>query len=458
MASVLVVDDDAGIRESAVMALRKVGHRVVQASDAASALQQLREHAVDVVVSDIYMPGEDGLALLQSIAERNDPPRVILMTARGTIETTALAKRIGAFDYIAKPFDLSELIARVAAAAKKTEAEPAAIDPAPSSRIVGSHPAMVEMYKAITRVASLAIPVLVLGESGSGKELVAQSIHDLGDRSSGPFVAINCGAIPDTLLESELFGATRGAYTDARNDRRGALSRADGGTLFLDVICDASPELQAKLLRAVQVGEVQRVGGGAVRRVDVRLVAASNRDVMKEVAAGRFREDLMYRLLVLKVHLPPLRERGEDVLLLLRHLVDRHVKRMGARPLQLSPGAQRRLLAYTWPGNVRELENCVQQMLVLHRGGEVVEESDLPDHVLAATAAEAEPRALDLRSAVETAERNAIIEALRRQGGNRLRAAQELGISERGLYLKLQKLGLSGSREVASGGGSPPGT
>jgi len=324
--------------------------------------------------------------------------------------------------------------------------------------IVSQSAVMHDVKRKIDQFTDSDLPVFVSGESGTGKELVARLLHQNGPRKQRPFESLNCASMPEPLIESELFGHAKGAFTGADADRPGVFERTDGGTLFLDEICDASPELQAKLLRAVQFGEVQRVGGGAVRRVDVRLVAASNRDVMKEVAAGRFREDLMYRLLVLKVHLPPLRERGDDLLLLLRHLVDRHVKRMGVRPLQLSPGAQRRLLAYTWPGNVRELENCVQQMLVLHRVGEVVEESDLPDHVLAATAAEAEPRAFDLRSAVETAERNAIVEALRRQGGNRLRAAQELGISERGLYLKLQKLGLSGSREVASGGGSPPGT
>ncbi len=216
MARVLVVDDDAGIRTSAVIALEKAGHRLFEASDAASAQAVLRDERIDVVVSDIYMPGEDGIQLLQSIAERRGAPKVILMTARGTIETTALARRIGAFDYIAKPFELSDLILRVAAAAKRGETHEVAIEPAPSSRMIGSHPSMVEMYKAITRVAATNVPVLIVGESGSGKELVAQSIHDLSERSNGPFIALNCGAIPDTLLESELFGSTRGAYTDAR--------------------------------------------------------------------------------------------------------------------------------------------------------------------------------------------------------------------------------------------------
>jgi transcriptional regulator with GAF, ATPase, and Fis domain len=324
--------------------------------------------------------------------------------------------------------------------------------------IVSQSAVMHDVKRKIDQFTDSDLPVFVSGESGTGKELVARLLHQNGPRKGRPIESLNCASMPAPLVENELFGHAKGAFTGADADKPGIFERADGGTLFLDEICDAAPELQAKLLRAVQFGEVQRVGGGAVRRVDVRLVSASNRDVMKEVAAGRFREDLMYRLLVLKVHLPPLRERRDDVPLLLRHLVERHAGRLGAKALQFSPAAQRRLLAYQWPGNVRELENCVMQLLVLHRGGEPVEESDLPDNVLAGTAADAAQAPPDLRSVVEEAERNAIIEALRRQGGNRVRAANELGISERGLYLKLQKLGLTGTREAATGGGTPPAT
>ncbi|HET8796490.1 MAG TPA: sigma-54 dependent transcriptional regulator, partial [Thermoanaerobaculia bacterium] len=309
MATVLVVDDDAGIRESAALALRKAGYRVLEADSAPAALQTLRDHRADVVVSDIYMPGDDGLALLQAITERRDPPPVILITARGSVETTALAHRIGAFDYLAKPFDLSELIDRVAAAARKTQPKAAEIDEPPASRILGTHASMIEMYKAIARVAPLAVPVLIHGESGSGKELVAQSIHDLGPRAAGPFIAINCGAIPDTLLESELFGSVRGAFTDARQDRRGALSRADGGTLFLDEIGDVSPSFQVKLLRFLQDGVVTPLGAEKSHRVDVRVVAASHRDLRQRVAGGAFREDLFYRLAGYEIEVPPLRAR-----------------------------------------------------------------------------------------------------------------------------------------------------
>jgi transcriptional regulator with GAF, ATPase, and Fis domain/tetratricopeptide (TPR) repeat protein len=322
--------------------------------------------------------------------------------------------------------------------------------------IVSQSAIMHDVKRRIDQFTDSDLPVFISGESGTGKELVARLLHQNGPRKGRPLESLNCASMPAPLVESELFGHAKGAFTGADADKPGTFERADGGTLFLDEICDASPELQAKLLRAVQFGEVQRVGGGTVRKVDVRLVAASNRDVMKEVAAGRFREDLMYRLLVLKLHLPPLRDRRDDVPLLLRHLIERHAGRLGARPLQFSPAAQRRLLTYAWPGNVRELENCVQQLLVLHRGGEPVEEGDLPDNVLAGTGADEAQLPPDLRHVVEEAERAAILDALRRQGGNRQRAAHELGISERGLYLKLQKLGLTGTREAATGGGPPP--
>ena len=276
MATVLVVDDDAGIRESAAMALEKVGLKTFQAGDTVAALQMLRAHRIDLVLSDIYMPGETGITLLQAISERRDPPRVILMTARGSIETTALAQRFGAFDYLAKPFDLNELIARVRAALNVHQDEGVAVEPGPPSRMVGSHPSMIAMYKAIARVAPLNVPVLILGESGSGKELVAQSIHDLGDRVAGPFVAINCGAIPDSLLENELFGSTRGAFTDSRQDRRGALSRADGGTLFLDEIGDISPAFQVKLLRFLRTASSHR---SAPRRAIASMCASSPRRI-----------------------------------------------------------------------------------------------------------------------------------------------------------------------------------
>jgi DNA-binding NtrC family response regulator len=448
MASVLVVDDDAGIRESAVMALRKAGHRLLEAADAESALRLLREHRVDVVVSDIYMPGEDGLTLLKAISERRDPPRVILMTARGTIETTALANRHGAFDYLAKPFDLSELIDRVAAAARKSEAAETPAEAGPSSRIIGWHRSMVEMYKAIARIAPLAVPVLILGESGSGKELVAQSIHDLGEHPGGPFIAINCGAIPDTLLESELFGSTRGAFTDARHDRRGALSRADGGTLFLDEIGDISPAFQVKLLRFLQDGTVTPLGAEKSHRVSVRLLAATHRDVKRLVAAGQFREDLYYRLTGYEIAVPPLRDRATDIPMLVEHFQRRIAAEMKRDAIAgPSPGVLALLAAQPWPGNVRQLEQVIRRTIIDSGSltdAEAVAQTlrDIAPHEEAPHKPTAPPTQGDLVP-LDEIERRHIASVLRATGGNQTQAAFILGIERKTLARKIKRLDIS---------------
>jgi DNA-binding NtrC family response regulator len=450
MAHVLIVDDDDGIRESAALALEKVGHKTFRAPDAASALQLLRERHVDVVVSDIYMPGDDGLTLLQAISARNDPPRVILMTARGTIETTALAHRAGAFDYLAKPFELSELIDRVRAAVAKSEPRVEA-EEAPPSRIIGSHRSMVEMYKAIARVAPLSVPVLIHGESGSGKELVAQSIHDLGDRAAGPFVAINCGAIPDTLLEAELFGAMRGAFTDARQDRRGALSRADGGTLFLDEIGDISPAFQVKLLRFLQDGTVTPLGAEKSHRVSVRLLAATHRDIKRLVTAGQFREDLYYRLAGYEIAVPPLRERTSDIPMLVEHFQRRIAAEMKRDAIAGPTPAMLELLAgQPWPGNVRQLEQVIRRTIIdagTLADAEAVaqtlraialrgERDSAPQH------AAANPPSDDL-VALDEAERRHIANVLRATGGNQTQAAFILGIERKTLARKIKRLNIS---------------
>jgi DNA-binding NtrC family response regulator len=453
MATVLVVDDDAGIRESVTLALTKVGHRTFQADSAGAALQLLREHRVDLVVSDIYMPGDDGLALLKAIGERSDPPRVILMTARGTIETTALAQRFGAFDYLAKPFELSELVARVSAATRRVSVAEEPIEASPPSRIVGSHPAMVAMYKAIARVASLRVPVLILGESGSGKELVAQSIHDLGDRASGPFVALNCGAIPDTLLENELFGSTRGAFTDSRHDRRGALSRADSGTLFLDEIGDISPAFQAKLLRFLQDGSVTPLGSDKSHRVDVRVLAATHRDVKQLVASATFREDLYYRLAAYEIDVPPLRARRSDLPLLVDHFRRRIATEMHRETL---PGPSRAVLdaldAYDWPGNVRQLEQVLRRAAIDSGGLTDARAIENALQSIAPRTAEAReehddaPPRDDLVS-LDEAERRHIVAVLRATAGNQTQAAFILGIERKTLSRKLKRLGISVDQE-----------
>jgi two-component system response regulator HydG len=451
MATVLVVDDDAGIRESAAMALEKVGLKTFQAGDTVAALQMLRAHRIDLVLSDIYMPGETGITLLQAISERRDPPRVILMTARGSIETTALAQRFGAFDYLAKPFDLNELIARVRAALNVSTAEGVEVEPGPPSRMVGSHPSMIAMYKAIARVAPLNVPVLILGESGSGKELVAQSIHDLGARVAGPFVAINCGAIPDSLLENELFGSTRGAFTDSRQDRRGALSRADGGTLFLDEIGDISPAFQVKLLRFLQDGVVTPLGAEKSHRVDVRLIAATHRDIKRLVGDGKFREDLYYRLAGYEIAVPPLRERASDIPLLadfFRHRIAEEMKRASI------PGPSQSVLdvfaAHAWPGNVRELEQVTRRIVI--DSGALLDTAAASRALrdIAPSSAGSSPAPVAIAETVseelvslDEAEKRHITAVLRAPGGNQTQAAYILGIERKTLARKMKRLDIS---------------
>jgi DNA-binding NtrC family response regulator len=461
MARVLVVDDDDGIRESAAIALEKIGHRVWRASDAASAMQLLREHRVDVVLSDIYMPGDDGLTLMQAIRERNDPPHVILMTARGTIETTALAQRFGAFDYLAKPFDAAQLIDRVAAATRNTPASAAPIEPAPPSRMIGSHRTMVEMYKAIARVAPLDVPILILGESGSGKELVAQSIHDLSPRASGAFVALNCGAIPDTLLENELFGSARGAYTDSRQDRRGALSRADGGTLFLDEIGDISPAFQVKLLRFLQDGVVTPLGSDKSHRVSVRMLAATHRDIKRLVAAGTFREDLYYRLAGYEIRVPALRERASDIPLLVEHFRQKVAGEMRREEIASPTQAVLDLLTtHAWRGNVRELQQVIRRT-VIDSGGLVdrdaaaramrelapVDAAETRDAAAATMESQAPEGEL---GSLDEAEKRHIATVLRATGGNQTQAAFILGIERKTLARKMKRFGITAEDPGAS--------
>ena len=447
MTRVLVVDDDRAIRESAALALEKAGHRVFRAASAAEARAVLGEQPITVVVSDIYMPGEDGIELLQSIASRRNPPAVILMTARGTIETATIAARVGAFDYLAKPFDVATLLARVRAAVTPTEDVPDEPAAAPESMIVGAHPSMVAMYKAMTRVAPLSVPVLIHGESGSGKELVARAIHVYGARADGPFVPINCGAIPDTLLESELFGAVRGAYTDARHDRRGALARGDHGTIFLDEIGDTSPSFQVKLLRFLQDGIVTPLGSEKSSAVDVRIIGATHRNVRELVKGGRFREDLFFRLAGYEIDIPPLRERVSDIPLLVDHMRRRLCGELGRETIA---GPARSVVEvlnhHSWPGNVRELEQVVRRIVI--DTGALVDAAEA-SRILAAmytgepaVAASVEPTSGPLTS-LDDVERQHIITVLQATGENQTRAAMILGIERNTLARKIKRFGIS---------------
>jgi DNA-binding NtrC family response regulator len=414
---------------------------VERAADLGFARKVLRGVGVEVVVCDIYLGSESGLDLLREVRASHPAVHVILMTARGTVETAALAAEIGAADYLAKPFDPDELVALVRAAVSPAPEE-VEIETGPESRIVGSHPSMVAVYKAIARVAKSEVPVLVTGETGTGKELVAQAIHELSARKGATFVAVNCGAIPDTLLESELFGHVRGAFTDARRDRRGAFTRADGGTIFLDEIGDVSPSFQVKLLRVLQDGIVTPLGADHGEHVDVRVVAATNHNLHAAIEAGTFREDLYYRLAAYEIRVPPLRERREDISLLVEHFR----RRAGTRPP--SREVLGILESHGWPGNVRELERFVQRMAI-DSGG--LTDAGLARRILAAAPGTSAPIGTnvamkteerpDARS-LEDAERAHVLAVLDACGGNRTRAAAILGIDRKTLRRKLQKWGV----------------
>src|SRR6478672_108939 len=365
--NVLVVDDELGLRQTLSLILKAEGHDVRVACDGADALRQLADAPADLVLCDVRMPGLDGLGFLERYGASGGGALVIMMSAYGDDDAAVEAIRRGAYDFIAKPFRADQvlLVERegLRREVAKLHQELSALR-APTG-IVGRSPQLAAALALADKVARHPSTVLITGESGTGKELVARHLHRQSPRASAPFVAVNCGAIPETLLESELFGHAKGAFTGATADREGLFADADGGTLFLDELGELPIALQVKLLRALQEGEVRRVGDDASRRVDVRVVAATSRILESEVAEGRFRADLFYRVNVVRIHLPPLRERSEDVPELVRHFIDRFNARLGLRVTGASAAAMRALMEYPWPGNVRELENVVERAMVL---------------------------------------------------------------------------------------------
>ncbi|MCM2317326.1 MAG: sigma-54 dependent transcriptional regulator [Thermoanaerobaculia bacterium] len=453
----LVVDDDPAIRALVSTTLRKVGFAVDVAESAESAWASFERQRPDIVVSDIYMGVTTGLSLLENIAHVKPRVPVILMTARGSVESAAAAQRFGAFDYLAKPFDLSTLLERVNAALRPEPiVEDSPID-VPRSSMIGAHPSMVEVYKAIAKVAPLDVPVLILGETGTGKELVARAIHEHGPRSTAPFVAVNCGAIPDTLLESELFGFVKGAFTDARRDRAGAFVSANGGTVFLDEIGDVALSSQVKLLRFLQDRSVRPLGSDRTETVDVRIVAATNQPLPQLAAEDRFRRDLYYRLAAWEICIPPLRDRRSDI-----ELLTEAFRLRACDEMRISCGPASRalldvLMAHDWPGNVRELEQVVRRLLIQNGG---LGDDRAAARLLAGSvprgpvpSAHSEERRRDGGTPadenaglqpLETVERTHIRAVLEAAGGNRTRAAEILGIDRRTLARKLKQSGLEG--------------
>ncbi|MEI7703580.1 MAG: sigma-54 dependent transcriptional regulator [Deltaproteobacteria bacterium] len=439
-ARILVVDDDQSSRDLLVRILTGAGHKVTPLTDGREAVAALDAgEPPDLVVSDIRMAEMDGLQVIDAFKERAPDTPVILVTAFGNIDGAVEAIRRGAADYLSKPYDVDAIqivVARAlqhrALAMENRALRRGLRDRYRLDNVVGRSEAMLQVYKTAARVASTDATVLIQGESGTGKELVARAIHMASPRASGPFVAVDCGAIAEGVLESELFGHARGAFTGAQAARRGLFEEANHGTLFLDEIGDIGPNLQARLLRALQEGTVRRVGANEPISVDVRVVAATNRDLDAVVRQGAFRPDLYYRLHVVSIRIPPLRERREDVPLLAEHFAQKHGRAEGSA---ISPAARELLLAYEWPGNVRELENVIARALALNPSGVVLPE-DLPDTIRAVRPPPGPaplPDVTDRPSLAELEKRYAT-QVLHETGGNKTRAAEILGIDRKTLY------------------------
>ncbi|MFH1812022.1 MAG: sigma-54 dependent transcriptional regulator [Pseudomonadota bacterium] len=445
MPRVLVVDDQAGMREMIAEALADRHLQVLTADSAEAAYELLGQHDFDVVITDLRLPGDSGLDLLKRL-QRDDPGLpVLLITAHGSVEGAVEAMRQGATDYLVKPFGLDELDVRLqrALGAARVDQEAARLRRevrGRHGRMVGSSPALAQIFRSVEKLAPTPIPVLIQGESGTGKELLAREIHDRSPRAQGPFVAVNCAAIPKGLIESELFGHERGAFTGAHRSHKGHLELAEGGTLFLDEIGDLDPDTQVKLLRFLQEKEVARVGSETRRVIDVRVLAATHRDLKAEVASGRFREDLFFRLSVVTLDLPPLRERREDIPALVEHFVQKWSTELH-RTVRATPEFVRSTLGYDWPGNVRELENAIERAIVLCED-DVLRPRDLPFET-AAAADDGDARS-SMVTEVEAFERQLILSALTAAGGNTSRAAKALGVRRTTLQYKIRKYGLDG--------------
>jgi DNA-binding NtrC family response regulator len=447
----LIVDDDQSMCEMLGVGLKKRGFDPVCVTTAAAAYELLAEQDFDVVVTDVNMRGIGGIELCKHVvANRPDVP-VIVITAFGSMETAIAAIRAGAYDFIPKPVDLDTLqlaLERgIAHHQLRTEVKRLREVVAANQRsgdMIGTSASMKQVYDLIDRVASTDASVLITGESGTGKELVARALHARGARAAGPFVAINCAAMPEALLESELFGHVRGAFTDARNARAGLFQQATGGTLFLDEIGELSLGLQPKLLRALQERKVRPVGGDVEIAFDARIVAATNRDLETAALEHRFREDLYYRINVIHIALPPLRARGPDVLLLAQHFVVQYASTFAKQVKGLSKPAAEKLTAYAWPGNVRELQNCIERAVALTRFEELLVE-DLPDKVQTYKRSQVVLDSGDPSElvSIDELERRYILRVLEALNGNKSLAAQTLGLDRKTLYRKLQQYGAS---------------
>jgi len=450
---VLVVDDEPKMQRVLEIMLHKMGHEVLLTGDGQAALALAQRVAVDLVMTDLRMPGMDGIALLTALRTHGVNVPVILLTAYGTVESAVAAMKQGAYDYILRPFDVEavEIVVTRALAQERVQRENQFLREEVEKgwgEFIGRSAAMQQQYELISQVAGSTTSVLITGETGTGKELAARAIHRASPRREALFVPINCAAIPAELLESELFGHTKGAFTGADKERMGKFEMADGGTIFLDEVTEMPVPLQAKLLRVLQENQIERLGSNRRASIDIRVIAATNQDVRRAIRQGTLREDLFYRLNVFTITMPPLRDRIEDIPLLADHFIEKHGTRLKWGHPTLSAAALAYLQAYAWPGNVRELENVIERALVLSRGAQI-EVQHVPREIVAA----AEPTApsisaphsssLSLIPAVENLEKALVAQALQQAAGNKAKAARLLEISERAVWYKIKKYGLS---------------
>ena len=448
---ILVIDDEESLRQMLSILFRLRGYLVETAPDGSAGLALARQGSFDIILCDIMMPVLDGIGFLKAVRGAGVAAPVIMMSAFGTVETAIECLKEGAYDYISKPFNPDEILLTIRKAeererlkAENRRLKEELVGTYCFRNIISGNERMKEIFGQIQKVCDYRTTVLILGESGTGKELVAKAIHYNSNRRHAPFIPVNCGAIPENLLESELFGHLKGAFTDAVADKAGLFEQADGGTIFLDEMGEMSFPLQVKLLRVLQEGEIRRLGAATPRRIDVRVISATSKSLSREVADGRFRGDLLYRLNAFTITIPPLRERPEDIPLLVEHFLAKHTGRLGIRPRCVTPEAMRCLMTYPWPGNVRELENCIERGLILAEGD--ITPELLPENIRGArgtaTLGDIPPDCLSLKVASELLERRLIGRALARTGGNRTHAARLLEISHRSLLYKLKEYGI----------------
>jgi len=460
MARILIVDDEPSMREYLQILLSKQGHEVLTAGDVASALERFRNDDFDLVVSDLRLGRESGLDILKGVKESSPQAEVVMVTAFATTENAVQAMKLGAYDYVLKPFKNEEflLVVEKALEHRTLVAENRVLrhrvgERRRSEEILGNSPAMAEVRQLVEKLAPTRTTVLITGESGTGKEVVARAIHFRGERREQPFVAINCGAIPEGLIESEFFGHAKGSFTGATEAKPGLFEVAGSGTLFLDEVGELPPAVQVKLLRALQERRIRRVGSQTDVSISARILAATNRDLEREVKGGGFREDLFYRLNVIQIRLPALRERREDIPLFVDHFLARFATDLGRPGPRLSPEAMALLLAYDWPGNLRELANVLERAATLVEGDEVHPEllpptlrgGDLPA-ALPSASAELPLEGLDLEAHLDAIERRLLEQALARTGGVKTDAARVLSLSFRSLRYRLAKFGIGGER------------